>query len=110
LSGELLHVALSGDIAVKVESAARLTSWQEGSLKSLVATLVAALKVSQCVVDPVPCIDPPKELTSSLAGVQGRSHLFKICLVEGVDLLTLASTLVHRAPELALDEAQECQT
>jgi len=105
-----LNVALSGDIAVKVESAARLTSWQEGSLKSLVATLVAALEVSKCVVDPVPCIDPPKELTSSLAGVQGRSHLFKICLVEGVDLLTLASTLVHRAPELALDEAQECQT
>merc|ERR1719220_1387156 len=47
LSGQLLHVALSGDIAVKVESAARLTSWQEGSLKSLVATLVAALQVSK---------------------------------------------------------------
>merc|ERR1719237_1905869 len=83
---------------------------QKGSLKSLVAALVAALEVSKCVLEPVPCLNPPKELAASLACIQGRSNLFKICLVERINLLTLSHTLVdHWSPGPPLDEAQECE-
>merc|ERR1719460_1220510 len=59
------------------------------------------------VLEPVPCLDPPKELAASCACIQGSSDLFKICLVQRINLLTLPHTLVdHRPP---LDQAQECK-
>merc|ERR1719370_2506972 len=98
------------DIAVKVEPTARLAGRQKGSFKSLVTALVAALEVSKGVLEPVPCFNPPKELAACLACIQGRSDLFKICLAERVNLLTLSDTLVdHRPPRPPLDEAQECK-
>jgi hypothetical protein len=86
-----------------VEPTSRLAGRQKGSFKSLLAALVAALEVSKGVLEPVPCLDPPKELAASCACIQGSSDLFKICLVQRINLLTLPHTLVdHRAP---LEEA-----
>ena len=37
------------------------------------------------------------------------SHLFKICLVDRINLFTLLHTLIHRPPRTPLNEAQECK-
>jgi len=81
----------------------------KSSLISLVAALVAVLEVSKSVLEPIPCLNPPKELATSLAGIQGRTHLFKICLVDRINLFTLLHTLIHWPPRTPLNEAQECK-
>ena len=37
------------------------------------------------------------------------SHLFKICLVDRINLFTLLHTLIHWPPRTPLNEAQECK-
>ena len=54
---------------------AMLWIWQGWAGFGLRLTLVAALEVSKGVLEPIPCLNPPKELAASLACIQGRSNL-----------------------------------
>ena len=46
---------------------------------------------------------------STICDSEYFSHLFKICLVDRINLFTLLHTLIHWPPRTPLNEAQECK-
>ena len=71
-------------------------SWHWQPVWRFWLTLVAALEVSKSVLEPIPCLNPPKELATSLAGIQGRTHL-KVEVISILLIVALVCKSCQRA-------------